>query len=68
MELHLFLISELEGDEWLTYISGSFGSGKGPRYKLIRRVGGPPETVWTFWEKSKIFFFCRDSNLGWSSL
>jgi hypothetical protein len=44
-----FLNSELAGGEWSASRPGSFTPGKQspPRYQFDRKLGGPPEPVWT---------------------
>jgi hypothetical protein len=39
--LHAFLISALDGDEWLASCLGRFIPEEGTRYPLDRRLGGP---------------------------
>jgi hypothetical protein len=39
--IHIFLTSALAGGEWSALRSDRFNPGKGPRYPLDRRLGGP---------------------------
>jgi hypothetical protein len=43
-----FLTSARDGGKWPRSRTGRFSPGKGPWYPMIRRLGGPPEPVWTF--------------------
>ena len=40
VQLHLFLTSTLDGDEWLSSCSSHLTPGKEPRYPLNRRLDG----------------------------
>jgi hypothetical protein len=59
-----FLSSALDGGEWsASRPYRAFILGKGSRYPLCRRLGGP-QLVWTQEARGKILFLCRGSNLG----
>jgi hypothetical protein len=60
VQLRSFLTSALDGGKWSTTHTGRFTHGKGHRYPLNRRLGGP--------QTQHGLYCCRDSNCGSSSL
>jgi len=51
LEIRLFLISALDGDDWPTSRVCHCASGKGHQYPLNRRKGVPYNRSEAFWRK-----------------
>jgi hypothetical protein len=51
--IHLFLISALNGDEWLASHAGRSTCGEGIPLTIQQEAGRAPEPGWTFWRRVK---------------